>query len=63
MIDLTVFTEVCRMIGDLASTAPARTLSMLRSLTMLIAGTPYLASKAGLRMSRKGVTAMASSRR
>ena len=36
----TVFTEVCRMIGDRASTAPASTFSMVRSLTMLIAGTP-----------------------
>lgn len=32
---------------------------MVRSLTMLIAGTPYRASNAGLSMSRRGVTGMA----
>jgi hypothetical protein len=36
----TVFTEVCRITGELASTAPASTPSMVRSLKMLMAGTP-----------------------
>ena len=40
-IDRTVFTEVCTISGDRASTAAASTASMLRSLTMLMAGTPY----------------------
>ena len=37
----TVFTDVCRMTGDRSSTAAASTASMLRSLRMLKAATPY----------------------
>ncbi len=36
----TVLTEVCRITGELASSAAARTASMVRSLKMLMAGTP-----------------------
>ena len=42
----TVFTDVCRITGDRSATAADSTASMLRSLRMLMAGTPYLASKA-----------------
>ncbi len=39
-IDFTVFTLVCTISGERASTAAASTASSVRSLTMLIAGTP-----------------------
>lgn len=37
---LTVFTDVCRITGELSSTAANSTASMLRSLMMLNAATP-----------------------
>jgi hypothetical protein len=42
--------------GDLDWTAPARTASSVKSLKILIAGTPYRSAKAGLRISFKDIT-------
>src|ERR1700727_191926 len=45
-IDRTVLTEVWMMTGERSRTAAASTASIVRSLTMLIAGTPYRSAKA-----------------
>jgi hypothetical protein len=58
---LTVFTEVCTITGERASTAPARTASMVRSFTMLIAGTPYFSANARSTISLRVLTAMCAS--
>src|SRR5690606_33562680 len=57
-IDLTVFTDVWTITGERASTAPASTASRVRSLTMLMAGTPYLSANALSTISRNDTTAM-----
>jgi hypothetical protein len=48
-MDLTVFTEVCTITGERASSAARSTLSRVRWSNTLNASTPYLPSKAFLR--------------
>src|ERR1700761_2836856 len=45
-MDRTVLTEVWMMTGERSRTAAASTASIVRSLTTLIAGTPYRSAKA-----------------
>src|SRR5580692_6426200 len=55
--DLTVLTEVWMMTGERSATAAASTASMVRSLTTLIAGTPYRSANARSTISFSGTTA------
>ena len=55
-IDRTVFTDVCTIIGERSSTAAASTASRVRSLTMLIAATPYRSANARSTICLSGTT-------